>query len=134
MSYGYGFVPKTRGAPSMPVVPRHRLPVVAKPQPLPPIVVSPFGVEFTYGEDGARLPTIANILSEVALRHGVTVAQLKSDCRARDVIVARQEAMWRCHGEKRWSLKQIGRALNRDHSTILHGVRAHEKRREAVAA
>lgn len=42
--------------------------------------------------------------------------------------------MWALKQEGRWSLPQIGRLLgNRDHTTIIHGVRQHEKRlREAA--
>lgn len=60
-------------------------------------------------------------------RHGVTREQLKSPERTKDIVRARQELMHLliCAG---MSVAGIGRYLNRDHTTILHGVRAHKKR------
>ncbi len=87
--------------------------------------------------DGASSPRIYMVtLAELmAAYHGVSVTQLRGPDRARSVSHPRQHFMWvaRQHivGDRhRWSLPEIGRFLGgRDHTTVLHGVRAHEARR-----
>lgn len=69
------------------------------------------------------------IIAEVAQKHGVSYDELISDRRQKRMIAPRFEAYWRCARETPASYPQIGRAFgNRDHTTILHGVRRHEKR------
>lgn len=69
------------------------------------------------------------ILKEVATKHDCLVRDLKSDHRRRALVIARHEACWRLYREADLSLPRIGRFLgNRDHTTILHGIRQHEKR------
>lgn len=71
----------------------------------------------------------ADIMRQVGDKHGVSVAELLSPARSRCPAWARQEVMYRARRETSLSLPQIGQRLgNRDHSTVLHGVRAHEKR------
>jgi chromosomal replication initiation ATPase DnaA len=79
--------------------------------------------------------TMAAITAIVAARHGLTVEELREPGRSRYVAYPRQEAMWMmrqvktANGEHRFSLPQIGRYLGgRDHTTVLHGVKAHEAR------
>jgi chromosomal replication initiation ATPase DnaA len=75
-----------------------------------------------------RTPYI-DIERQVALRHGITVEDLRGPCRARRVAWPRQELMWRARRETRLSLPQIGERLGgRDHTTVIHGVRAHQAR------
>jgi len=75
-----------------------------------------------------RTPFI-EIERQVAARHGVSVAELRGPCRARRVAWPRQELMWRARRETRLSLPQIGERLGgRDHTTVIHGVRAHQDR------
>lgn len=74
-------------------------------------------------------PTMAQITAEVAVRYGITVGQLKGPRGPQSVAVPRQEAMWTMHEVGRFSHAQIGRFLGgRDHSTVVHGVQAHERR------
>jgi chromosomal replication initiation ATPase DnaA len=76
-----------------------------------------------------RRRTMREIIAEVARRHGYSTAEIKSSRRHRGAIIARQEAMWLCRRETLSSLPQIGAALgNRDHTTVLHGIRRHEER------
>jgi chromosomal replication initiator protein len=73
--------------------------------------------------------TMREIIREVAQKHGVLVADILSDRRHKPVVVARHEAMWRCKNETSFSLPQIGRAIgNRDHTTVMHGIKMHEQR------
>ena len=72
--------------------------------------------------------TMASILAEVSEETGITVAEFKSDARFRKIAWPRQYAMWRMVQENRWSLPQIGRFFNRDHTTVIHACRQVEKR------
>ena len=76
-------------------------------------------------------PNAREILSTVARSHGVKVADIKGPGRFRSQVFARQDAMWRLYSTGRYSFPEIGRFLNRDHSTVIHGVRVHAKRLEA---
>ena len=66
------------------------------------------------------------ILNEVAKRHMISPKDILSNSRRNFIVVARQEVCWRLHKELKMSLPQIGRRLNRDHTTILHSLRAYE--------
>lgn len=101
---------------------------------MPPVAVSPFGLEFTYQAPLPR-PTMRAICEDVARKHRTTFLELRSHRRHRAVNLARQEAMWRCRHETTASLPMIGRVLgHRDHTTILHGVRRHQARIDAGSA
>jgi chromosomal replication initiation ATPase DnaA len=81
--------------------------------------------------------TIQGILNEVAAKHNITVEELTSRLRRRDITAARHEAMWRMSQEKikgvrpHWSYFRIVSALNlKNHTSAVHGIRAHAKRME----
>lgn len=127
-----------RGRPSVPIVPRDRIPppreektvkrrLPPPPPALPPVTVSPFGMAFTYG-DGVAPPSVMDIVCSVAAQHGLTADDLIGERRTHAVVVARHHAMWECAQNKRWSLTRIGRAFNKDHTTVLNGVFRHEER------
>ena len=81
----------------------------------------------------APLPRVRDILSEVARLRGVTPEAIVGRARCPAQLVhARQEVMARAVASGR-SLPAIGRELNRHHSTVLDGARAHA-RRQAQAA
>jgi chromosomal replication initiator protein len=78
-----------------------------------------------------RIPirrTMARILDEVSEESGISVADLKSPARFRFIAWPRQYAMWRMVNEGLWSLPQIGRFFNRDHTTVIWAFRQVEKR------
>ncbi len=76
-----------------------------------------------------RVPAIAEIIAEVAKEAGMTVAMLVGDRRSRPIVAARHLAYWRVARETGASLAAIGRAFgDRDHTTIIHGIRKHEQR------
>lgn len=76
-----------------------------------------------------RLKTWKEIVRDVARRHRVRFEEILGPSRAQPIAGIRQEAMWELHQQDRWSLPQIGRFLgNRDHTTVLHGVRRHAER------
>ena len=80
------------------------------------------------------VPQMAGILAEVACKHRVSVKELLGRGRRPYVAWPRQEAMWRIRQTGRYSLPQIGAFLGgRNHTTVIRGVRAHERRMSAVA-
>jgi chromosomal replication initiation ATPase DnaA len=96
---------------------------------------------------GAPLKTVATyagltgkdyfraVLADVAALHGVDPDDIIGPSRLREIVHARQDVAWKVLKaqtdslETRYSLSQIGTWLGgRDHTTILHAIRAHEKR------
>jgi chromosomal replication initiation ATPase DnaA len=68
------------------------------------------------------------IISGVAKRHSITVPEIKGASRKKHIVIARQEAMYLLRG-KGLSFPVIAKLLGgRDHTTALHGYRAHKKR------
>jgi chromosomal replication initiation ATPase DnaA len=77
----------------------------------------------------ARYDAIAKIIAEVAQAAGLTVPMITGDRRSRPIVLARHLAYWRAARETGASLTAIGRAFgDRDHTTIMHGIRMHEER------
>jgi hypothetical protein len=77
--------------------------------------------------------TAKEIGREVAEKHRIPFSVLLSERRTKPVVMARHEAFWRCHRETSLSLPQIGRFLGgKDHTTVLWGIRQHEKRMETA--
>lgn len=76
--------------------------------------------------------TMHEILDQVSNMYGFTVHELRGPGRTKGIAHARQHAMYLMAQQPHLSLPQIGRYLGgRDHTTILHGVRAHKARMEA---
>lgn len=73
-------------------------------------------------------PQLQTILSETAAKHGVNPAFILTPYRWRKLAHARHEAMYRARMELGLSYPKLGVLFARDHSTCLHGVRAHELR------
>lgn len=80
-------------------------------------------------------PRIAgrDIAAEVAALYALTLADLFGPARAKAISHPRQHAMWEVRRRApHLSLPQIGRLFGgRDHTTVLHGIRAHEARQAA---
>ncbi len=80
--------------------------------------------------------TLSRTLAAVCMTNpGLKPEELLSGSSKRRIAHPRQEAMWLLRqitwgdGTPRHSLPEIGRALGGlDHTTVLHGIRAHEKR------
>lgn len=83
-----------------------------------------------------RPSTMREITVEVAQKHQLNPREMRAGARERRVAHPRQEAMWRIYQTGRYSYPQIARFLGyKDHTTIIHGVREHERRRaERMAA
>ncbi|MFZ0269925.1 helix-turn-helix domain-containing protein [Caulobacter sp.] len=69
-----------------------------------------------------------DICAEVAGLYGYTVDQIKGPDRDQEICVARHHCMWAMGREPHLSLPRIGKFLNRDHTTVLHGQRRHAER------
>jgi chromosomal replication initiation ATPase DnaA len=86
------------------------------------------------GEVPARdTPTITSevIKRMVATKFGLTTGDLEGASKVKHTVHARQEAMFLIHEQCPWlSLPQIGKALRKDHTTVLHGIRAHGRRND----
>lgn len=73
------------------------------------------------------------VLAEVSKKHGITVNELIGQQRSSQIVAARHESMWRMKTETTMSLPEIGRRLgNRDHTTVLHGVRKYAAKLHAA--
>ena len=64
--------------------------------------------------------TISLIMGQCAAYFGVTIDQLCSTDRSRNVVEARQIAMYLCRELTDLSLPKIGQAFGRDHTTVIH--------------
>lgn len=74
-------------------------------------------------------PTIEAVIGEMARIHGLLPEDLSGRSRRRQFVEARQQAMWLARWVLGLSYPAIGRALGRDHSTVMYGVRQAEARR-----
>jgi chromosomal replication initiation ATPase DnaA len=88
--------------------------------------------------DAAPAPSLRRIINATARLHGVAAADLTGPSRRRQMAWARGVAMYLARTLTGQSLQSIGRAFgDRDHTTVLHGIRVTEERRSrdpAVAA
>lgn len=74
---------------------------------------------------------IHTITRVVAEQHGITLSEIRSARRSRDVTGPRQIAMaLSAELVQDTSLPQIGRAFNRDHTTVIHAIRVVSERIE----
>jgi chromosomal replication initiation ATPase DnaA len=69
------------------------------------------------------------IIQQVCRAHGLPVPWVLGKSRVQRIVRARQEIMWKLN-LLGLSMPQIGKRLNRDHTTVLHGIRKHQKRIE----
>ncbi|WP_026379387.1 helix-turn-helix domain-containing protein [Afifella pfennigii] len=79
-------------------------------------------------EDAQAEAECRRLLATIARRHGLTFSDLQAVRRHRRLTEARHEGMYQAAAETLLSLPAIGRLLHRDHTTVIHGVRAHAKR------
>lgn len=73
--------------------------------------------------------TAESIIDHVCLQRGIGYEQLKSKSRFREYVQCRNECMYIMKTYcKNITLEQIGRLLCRDHTTVIHGLRAIQDR------
>lgn len=80
------------------------------------------------GQHASPAPTVRHVLAVVSQVFGAPLCDLLSERSARDISVPRQAAMALAREMTPHSLPTIGRALRRDHTTVMHGIRAHQRR------
>lgn len=69
---------------------------------------------------------IYHILGEVSELSGITIEDLKSRSRKREVVITRQYYFKRSKEKTKSSLAAIGALVGKDHATVLHGIKAVE--------
>jgi chromosomal replication initiator protein len=72
--------------------------------------------------------TIEQIMRGVARAYGLEPDELRSRSRRRRVVRPRQLAMYICRSSTDASLKDIGRAFNRDHTSVMYAIGVVEQR------
>lgn len=101
-------------------------PAPAPPAPKPILITVPPVVKREPRPPGTSRRE-RQILAEAAERHGLTVEDLTGLSRKQKVVVARWEVM-RALRDLGRSTPRIGQILNRDHSTVIHGLRESQRR------
>lgn len=71
---------------------------------------------------------VDELLGVVAREYGVTADDIRGRCRSKSIAEARGTAAALLRDLAHMSFPEIGRALNRDHTTIISGVRSTAKR------
>lgn len=79
-------------------------------------------------------PLTTDVVAEVADKYGFTAEQIRGARGSNPVTRARQEVMWILHVQLGRSSTIVGRALRRDHTTVLYGAVQHAKRLAEAAA
>jgi hypothetical protein len=93
-----------------------------EPDRPPPVDLGPLMREAHAMADTPIGPRWKYILREVAKRHNITIDELIGPRRVKRLVDARIEA-YHLLRERGYTLPQIGNRMNRDHTTILHGLR-----------
>lgn len=69
------------------------------------------------------------IISAVCEIHGRHPSEISGRRRCQSIVIPRHEFFWLAHRRAKFTLSEIGmRAGNRDHTTVLHGIRATDNR------
>lgn len=80
------------------------------------------------GDDQWRNYKAQEILQAVADSYRMSTGRILGRQRGQRVVRARQVAMWLIRDKLKWSYPAVGMFMKRDHSTIIHGVKAVQKR------
>lgn len=73
--------------------------------------------------------SIESIVSEVSHYFGIPGYDILSERQSAALVEARHCAMWLARHLTPYSYPRIGRAFDRDHTTVMHGVRKVERRK-----
>lgn len=80
-----------------------------------------------YKSSSSRIYTVDEIKTYVCDFFGITVEDLMSQKRTKEISYARQLAMYICRNLLDLSLPKVGKSFDRDHSTALHAINKIEK-------
>lgn len=75
-----------------------------------------------------KRPAWRILAKQICDEHGADFDEVCGDRRFQHLVLIRQEIFYRIRVELGMSYPEIGKRFNRDHTTILHGVRRHAKR------
>lgn len=76
----------------------------------------------------ARCDEVAHIAAVVMEHYGISDEDFYSPARRQPIATARQVAMYLARTLTDLSLPEIGAALERDHTTVMHGIEATRER------
>lgn len=76
------------------------------------------------------LRDLLDLVDEVCRHRRVTRDDLCGRARTKAIAAARNEVWWRLrhHPDLALSLNEIGRLFGRHHASVIHGIRAHQRR------
>jgi len=80
--------------------------------------------------NGLDVRDLLGLVDDVCRRRAVTRQEICGRTRTKAIASARHELWWRLRHDPEtcFSYQEIGRLFARHHVTILHGVRAHQRR------
>jgi hypothetical protein len=104
------------------------IPVKALPEPEPepePVPEKPkvLRARPDYATPNTERAKVKRIIRETAERHGLRAWDITGPGRFANYVAARMEACWLAALETDVSLNEIGRLLDKDHTTVIHAVR-----------
>lgn len=117
-----------------PVVPvAAAVPPRPKPVAPPPPVKTPTPDEFWARVEAGEVPksrkAALRMVECVAVAHGLTLADALGGCRKYNISHMRQECYWWLNRKFGFSTPMTADVMGgKDHTSIMHGVKAHEKR------
>ena len=97
---------------------------------LSPLVLSHLLKDFIDNEQTMKKMTILEIQTAVARKFHVDLSQINSTERTQSLVTPRQVAMFISRKYTTNSLEEIGKAFEKKHATILHGVKTIQQRLE----
>lgn len=76
----------------------------------------------------ARIRVLDRIVDGVSRKHGVSKNELLGTSAKRYVVYPRWECWWIMYDSDSYSMTQIAEYFGKDHSTVVYGIRQHERR------
>ena len=117
--------PKTVAKTPLPVV---REVYVTQPKRILSTVPDHLMEQYRKGPVNQKRATAHSLVELVAAKHGITTKELMSPTRKKNIVEARQEAMYRIKVSTGYSILEIARFFNKDHTTILHAISKYERK------
>ena len=68
------------------------------------------------------------IRDQICRMRGISLDEIRGERKTRRLFIPRQEICYRVYANTGLSWTQIGRLINRDHTTVIHSVRRYEQR------
>ena len=112
-----------------PEVVQEEVQVEETPAPLPPVLAQQFSEahEVLRAAKISIVPRWKEILRDVCAKHKIHPEAVTGKSREAPLVLCRREVYYRLRMELGMSLSQIGLKLNKDHTSVLYGVREYAK-------